>query len=37
MRRKLVFVLLAIGGIVLLVLGIGLGMLSIIHGFASQI
>ncbi len=37
MRRKLVFVLLAIGGIALLVLGIGLGMLSIIHGFASQI
>lgn len=37
MRRKLVFVLLTICGTALLVLGIGLGMLSIIHGFASQI
>lgn len=37
MRRKLLFVILAIIGAAILTLGIGRGMLEIIHGFASQI
>jgi|GEM_PF-985182 hypothetical protein len=37
MKRKLIFILLTIVGAGLVVLGIKLGMLAVIHGFAAQI
>jgi hypothetical protein len=37
MKRKLLFIILTVLGTGLLILGIKLGMLAVIHGFASQI
>jgi hypothetical protein len=35
--RRLIFIILTAAGTLLLILGIKFGMLTVIHGFASQI